>query len=70
MPIIPTVEVYRDKADEYRWRLRSRNGYITADSAEGYSTPSNARRAARKVGVALAMAPVRNVGKPWYHATR
>ncbi|WP_336001587.1 HVO_2922 family protein [Halorientalis halophila] len=30
-------EVYRDKADEWRWRLRHRNGNIVADSGEGYA---------------------------------
>ena len=29
-------EVYKDKSDEYRWRLRHANGNIMADSAEGY----------------------------------
>ncbi|MFB6082629.1 MAG: HVO_2922 family protein [Halorientalis sp.] len=29
-------EVYRDRADEWRWRLRHRNGNIVADSGEGY----------------------------------
>ncbi|SEN72261.1 Uncharacterized conserved protein YegP, UPF0339 family [Halorientalis persicus] len=30
-------EVYRDRADEWRWRLRHRNGNIVADSGEGYN---------------------------------
>ena len=30
-------EVFRDKADEWRWRLRHRNGNIVADSGEGYN---------------------------------
>ena len=30
-------EVYKDKAGEFRWRLRSGNGQIIATSGEGYS---------------------------------
>ena len=43
-------EVYTDAAGEFRWRLLHRNGNILADSGEGYSSRSNARRAARRVG--------------------
>ncbi|MDT3434096.1 DUF1508 domain-containing protein [Haloarcula sp. 1CSR25-25] len=42
-------EVYTDAAGEFRWRLLHRNGNILADSGEGYSSRSNARRAARRV---------------------
>ena len=30
-------EVYKDKAWDWRWRLRSSNGRIIADSGQGYS---------------------------------
>ena len=30
------IHIFKDKAGEYRWNLRSRNGEIVADSAEGY----------------------------------
>ncbi|MDZ7745218.1 MAG: DUF1508 domain-containing protein [Halobacteriales archaeon] len=40
------IEVYGDEGGDYRWRLVHRNGNILADSAEGYSSRSNARRAA------------------------
>jgi len=43
-------EVYADAAGQFRWRLLHRNGNILADSGEGYSSRSNARRAARRVG--------------------
>ena len=39
------IEVFEDAAGEYRWRLVHRNGKILADSGEGYTTRSNARRA-------------------------
>jgi len=35
-------EIYEDAADEWRWRLRHRNGNIIADSGEGYASRSNA----------------------------
>lgn len=51
------LEVYEDRRGEFRWSLRNLNNLnITADGGEGYSTPSNARRAARKVGLALLIA--------------
>jgi len=31
-----TFEFYRDRAKEWRWRLRASNGRIVADSGEGY----------------------------------
>jgi len=36
-------EVYRDAADEWRWRLIHRNGQILADSGEGYASRTNAQ---------------------------
>jgi uncharacterized protein YegP (UPF0339 family) len=44
----PEVMVYRDRAGEWRWRLTV-NGRIVADSGEGYSSMSNARRAWRSL---------------------
>ncbi len=38
-----TFELYRDKAGEYRWRLRHENGNIIADSGQGYTTKDNAK---------------------------
>ncbi|WP_235853637.1 HVO_2922 family protein [Halosimplex salinum] len=36
-------EVYRDAADEWRWRLIHRNGEILADGGEGYAERTNAQ---------------------------
>lgn len=55
------VEVYKDRQDEWRWRYRARNGRITCDSSEGYASEYNARRAARRTGVALAVSSIRRV---------
>ncbi|ELZ22714.1 hypothetical protein C475_16471 [Halosimplex carlsbadense 2-9-1] len=42
--IDPTAfEVYRDAADEWRWRLIHRNGEILADGGEGYASRTNAQ---------------------------
>lgn len=35
-------ELYKDRAYEYRWRLKADNGKIIADSGEGYTTKQNA----------------------------
>ena len=39
------VEVYRDEAGEWRWRLLHRNGNILAGSGEGYASRGGVRRA-------------------------
>jgi uncharacterized protein YegP (UPF0339 family) len=39
-----TFEVYRDSADEWRWRLVASNGNIIADSGEGYSSKQGVKR--------------------------
>ena len=36
-----TVEFYRDKAGEWRWRLKSSNGNIIAESGEGYKNKTD-----------------------------
>lgn len=38
------IEMYQDKAGEWRWRLVAPNGRILCDSAEGYSTKPGVRR--------------------------
>ena len=37
-------EIYRDKAGEYRSRIRSSNGKIRFDSGEGYKRKASARK--------------------------
>jgi len=44
-----TFEVYRDRADEWRWRLVARNGRIIADSGEGYTSKQGAERGIESV---------------------
>lgn len=40
-----TFELYKDEADEWRWRLRHTNGNIMADSGEGYTRKTDAESA-------------------------
>jgi uncharacterized protein len=35
--------VYKDRRNEYRWRLNAANGKILADSAEGYTTKQSCK---------------------------
>lgn len=44
-----TFELYKDKAGEFRWRLRHENGQIIADSSEGYTTKANAKNGIQSV---------------------
>lgn len=57
-------EVYEDRRGEWRWRLRAGNRKIVADSAEGYDSESNVRRAVvmiQGVGASLVNADVREL---------
>ena len=49
MPREPTFELYRDNADEWRWRLVVSNGNIIADSGEGYASKQGAKRGIESV---------------------
>ena len=42
------VEVYRDEAQEWRWRRVAPNGEIVSDSAEGYVEKDYALQAAAR----------------------
>ena len=46
--------VKQDKRGEFRWSIKHANGNIIADSGEGYTTRSNAIRAARRLRVIAA----------------
>jgi uncharacterized protein YegP (UPF0339 family) len=37
-------ELYRDSADDFRWRLRADNGNVVADSGQGYSRRTDCER--------------------------
>jgi hypothetical protein len=42
-------ELYRDAADEWRWRLVVPNGNVVADSGEGYTSKQSAKRGIESV---------------------
>lgn len=42
-------EVFRDRNEEWRWRLRHRNGNIIATCGEGYTQKHNAQKGFRSV---------------------
>jgi|AntRauTorcE11898_2_1112593.scaffolds.fasta_scaffold00949_3 amphi-Trp domain-containing protein len=42
-------EVFQDKATEWRWRLRHRNGNVIATSGEGYTRKHNALKGLKSV---------------------
>lgn len=52
----PTIEFYKDAAEEHRWRLKHGNGKILASSGEGFSRKAGARRNLKAVRAALAAA--------------
>jgi amphi-Trp domain-containing protein len=54
-------EVYEDKGGQWRWRLVHWNGNIVGDSGEGYSSRSNAERAARSVMRSAPTASIRRL---------
>jgi uncharacterized protein YegP (UPF0339 family) len=49
MPAAAEFEVYRDGADEWRWRLRAPNGNVVATSGEGYVSKQGVERGIRSV---------------------
>jgi len=44
-----TFEVYKDKAGEYRWRLKAANGKILAVPEDAYKNHADAKRAVESI---------------------
>ena len=42
-------EIYKDKADEYRWRLKAANGEILATPGQGYKALADAKEGVENV---------------------
>ena len=57
-----TIELYEDAADEWRWRLRHRNGNVIADSGEGYASKGGAEKAIGRLNEYTPDADVLDVG--------
>ena len=60
-PAAATFEVYKDKAGEYRWRLRMQNTKVIATSGEGYKEKESCLKAIESVKRAAVDAPVKEV---------
>ncbi len=56
-------ELFEDKAGEWRWRLRHRNGNIIADSGEGYASKQKAKQGLESVRKNAGGAPVEEAQK-------
>lgn len=56
---VARFEIFRDRAEEWRWRLRHRNGNIIAVSGEGYTRKHNAKKGLRSVMANSAEAEMR-----------
>lgn len=52
----PTMAIYFDKSNGWRWRLTAANGKIVADSGEAYTQRYDARKAALKLAQTADMA--------------
>jgi uncharacterized protein len=57
-------ELSKDKAGEYRWRLRHQNGNIIADSGEGYVTKANALNGIESVKKNVTGANIKEMASP------
>jgi uncharacterized protein YegP (UPF0339 family) len=44
-----TFEVYKDKIDEYRWRLKATNKQIIATSGQGYKDKRDCKKAIERI---------------------
>lgn len=51
-------EYYRDKKDEWRWRLVASNNKVVADSGEGYESENAVKEAIGRIRGGAAMATV------------
>ena len=49
MKNLKRVEIYMSKDGKYRWSLLHRNGYILADSGQGYARKNGALNAVKSV---------------------
>ena len=57
-------EIYKDAWLEFRWRFKTNNRKILAESAEGYNTPANCEHAIILVKQQVANARINSDFKP------
>jgi uncharacterized protein YegP (UPF0339 family) len=53
-----TFEVYKDRKEEFRWRLKAGNGQIIAVSSEGYKSKDDCRKGIELIQTGAAKAKV------------
>jgi uncharacterized protein YegP (UPF0339 family) len=56
-------EVYKDRAGEFRWRLKAQNTQVLATSGDGYKTKRDCMSGIESVKRAAAEAPVEDVSE-------
>jgi len=49
MKYVDKIEIYKDEAGEWRWRLVAPNGQLIASSGEGFRRKWSAKRSAKRV---------------------
>lgn len=52
------AQIYKDAADEWRWRFLAPNGKVIADGSEGYTRIHGARRAVTRLLKIIALGQV------------
>jgi uncharacterized protein YegP (UPF0339 family) len=50
-----TITIYQGEDGQWYWRYQAGNHRISAAGGEGFVSKSNAKRAARKVGLGMVM---------------
>ena len=53
-----TFEIYKDRKEEFRWRLKAANGNIMATSGEGYKAKADCQKAIETIKTGAASAKV------------
>jgi uncharacterized protein YegP (UPF0339 family) len=53
-----TFEIYKDRKEEFRWRLKAANGNVMATSGEGYKAKADCQKAIESIKAGAATAKV------------
>jgi len=53
-----TFEIYKDRKEEFRWRLKAANGNIIATSGEGYNAKEDCKKGIEAIQKGAATAKV------------
>jgi|SRR4051794_27794898 uncharacterized protein YegP (UPF0339 family) len=56
-----TFEVYKDAKEEFRWRLKSRNGQIIGTSGAGYKDKSDCKHGIELIQKGAAKAEIKEI---------